>query len=94
MITYAILNQFLNLIDYILTGVLNPFYIKISDLGTSIGALQVPATIYDILSLTIYFLPIGTIVILFNITLVMLAILISYAFIYMLLDFIKHIPFL
>lgn len=94
MITLAVLNYVINIFDYLLSTLFNPFYIFISNLGTQIQALQVPATLYAILSLTIYFLPMGTIGVLFTITLSLLAIMIIYSFVYSVLDIIKHVPFL
>lgn len=94
MITLTVLNYIISAFDYLLTHILNPFYVKIADFGTLIGALQVPAAVYNILSLTIYFLPMGTIVVLFTVTVSLLLILVIYAFVYAVLDIIKHIPFL
>ena len=92
MITLAIFNYFINIVDYILTHALNSIYVKVADLGTMIGALQVPATIYNILSLCIYFLPMGTIIVLFNITIVIVLTMVLVCFIRGLMDFVKHMP--
>lgn len=91
MITLAVLNFFIARIDYLLTHALYPLYVHLSDLGTSIASLQVPASIYSILSLTFYFLPMGTIFTLFTITIGIVIMLCLMGFLYVFIDLLKLI---
>lgn len=93
MITLAILNYCISIIDYLLTHAFYDVYVYLSNLGTSIQALQVPATIYSIFSLVCYFLPIGTIGVLFFITMTLVIIAGFLGLIYALLNFAKQLPF-
>lgn len=89
MITLAIFNFIIARLDYLLTHALYPLYVHVSDLGTSISALQVPASVYSVLSLTFYFLPMGTIFTLFTITIGLVVILCLSAFIFVFIDIVK-----
>lgn len=94
MITLLLINLITQFFDYLFTHALNPIYVFLMDVGTSIQALQVPAIIYQIISISSYFLPYGTILVLFTITIGLVVIGILLAFIDVITGFIKRIPFL
>lgn len=94
MITLAVFNLVLNIFDYLLTHVFSTFYNAIPNLTNSISSLQIPQSLYDILALTYYFLPMGTVGVLFDITIALILGAIIYAFVYALLNIIKQVPLL
>lgn len=92
MITLHVLQWVINIADTILTHLFNPLYVMLTNLGTSISGLQVPAIIYSTFSLVIYFLPMSTIILLFNITLGLVAIAIILSLAKILYDLIELLP--
>lgn len=93
MITLHVLQWVINYADTILTHLFNPLYVMLTNLGTAISGLQVPAIIYSTFSLVIYFLPMSTIIALFNITLGLVAIAIILSLAKILYDLIELLPF-
>lgn len=86
MITLWILNHVFAMFDSFLNGLFAPLYYFIADLSNNISALQVPTTLIETASLVAYFLPLGTMLILFNITIGLLALQLALG----LLHFIVH----
>ena len=94
MITLHLIQGIVNILDFCFTHALNPLYVLLMDAGTYIHALQVPATIYQIISISMYFLPYGTILLLLQITIALVIIAGILSLIEVILSFIKKIPFL
>lgn len=94
MITFFIVSQIINLIDYLFSHALNPIYSTLMNLGTQFSALQVPAIIYDVFSLCFYFLPMTTIFTLLAITCVLVGTACILSIVSAVMSFIKKIPFL
>lgn len=92
MITLHVLQWVINMCDTILTHLFNPLYVLFTNLGTAISGLQVPAIIYSTFSLVIYFLPMSTIIVLFNITLGLVAIAIILSLAKIVYDLIELLP--
>lgn len=72
MITLAIINFALSVVNTLITTFLSDLIEPLTDLATFVSAFQVPQTILDIYALVVYFLPIGTIGILFGFTVIII----------------------
>lgn len=94
MITLHLIQLVVNIVDYLFTHALNPIYVLLMDAGTYISGLQVPAILYEVISISMYFVPYGTILLLFQITIGLVGIAIILSFINVLMSFVKKLPFL
>jgi len=94
MITLAIINKVISIMNYLCTHVFSDFYTHIVNYQNYLSGLQAPQTLIDIFALAKYFLPFGTITVLFEITVGLVLISLIYAFIYMTLNIIKQVPLL
>ena len=72
MITLAIINFALSCVNAFISNYLSDLIEPLTDLATFVSAFQIPQTILDIYALVVYFLPIGTIGILFGFTVVII----------------------
>lgn len=73
MITLTILNLILQWFDWLVSHLYSPLGNALANIGSKLSLLTVPSTIYDFVSLTVYFLPMGTVLVLFNITMFIIA---------------------
>lgn len=82
MITLFVLNQILQWFDWLLSHLFSGFGSYLANAGSKLSVFTVPSTIYDFVSITVYFLPMGTIIVLFNITLLLIGIGLILAFLH------------
>lgn len=87
MVTIAILNWFLDLTNHVFLALFAPIHDFIQQLGTKILALHIPVTLYDIIALGTYFLPMGTIIALLSITGMLISISIVLSFVRFIIHF-------
>lgn len=87
MITLAILNAILTFFDWLTSHVFSGFGNYLASIGSNLSILTVPSTIYDFISLVKYFLPMGTILVMFSITVALISIGLVLSF----LHFLAHI---
>lgn len=87
MVTIAILNWFLDLSNHVFLNLFAPIHDFIGQLGSKIIALEIPVTLYDIIAVGTFFLPMGTILTLMSITGMLISISIIISFIRFILHF-------
>ena len=81
MIITMVINQLLLVIEDLILVFASPVRDFLIDASTNFISLQVPVIIYDVIALSIYFLPIGTILSLAGITLILITVNLVLAFI-------------
>lgn len=74
MILLILINFLYGLIAKIFLLFTSPFHNFLSGLATDVYALHIPVTIYEVLGVVAYFLPMGTITILLHITIALVCI--------------------
>lgn len=88
LITLYLINKLASILLYIESTLFNgAIHTVFTSLGNNLSALSVPVTLYQVFELVCLFLPIGTIAILFNITMFLFAL----RFVFGLIHFIAHI---
>ena len=88
MITLYLINKLASILLYLETNLFNgAIHTVFTNLGNNLSALSVPVTLYQVFELVCLFLPIGTIVILFNITMCLFGL----RFVFGLVHFIAHL---
>ena len=88
MITLYLLNKLYFVVNYVFSSFWSgSVYQALQNLGSNLSALTVPVSLVDIMQLCVLFLPSATILVLFNITMVLFLI----RFVFGLIHFVAHI---
>lgn len=81
MITLYFINRIMAILDSMAAATLDPFVDYLNNSTASLSALRVPVILSDLLRLSTFFLPMGTIGLLLSVTIILILIEIVHSFI-------------